>query len=335
MLSIMYDVVLAVVIFLATVLFFELGKKKADAKAKADTEAVARAAKETEARRKTEAAKTGRHTGQHTDRHTGPRQQAVENALYEDMKLNSDKTYYETRRCTSSGHSVNRIQGIGIDFIPGIETIRSTSINEPGRQSMRTLIRLATDPGILKILEKKKLHIDELREQTEEEDKTCLGSNSGQGRSIGIKCKGRYDIKKEMGDTFTESDEPYTLVDTLIHELAHCDEGGGKSAGHDTKFHTRRKELKAIYMEELQRIQDYQNNTTTTGNKMKTTSVQVAEQFHNVDRKTARKAINEFNGEVPDAMNKLDEKHRRSLPRNVMHEMRLTHNEMWANAVKK
>ena len=122
MLSIMYDVVLAVVIFLATVHFLELGKKKADAKAKADTEAVARAAKETEARRKTEAAKTGRHTGQHTDRHTGPRQQAVENALYEDMKLNSDKTYYETRRCTSSGRSVNRIQGIGIDFIPGIET---------------------------------------------------------------------------------------------------------------------------------------------------------------------------------------------------------------------
>ena len=320
-------VVLSVIIFLVTVFFF-VGLKahedeKALAKAKAKAEALAAKKKEP---RNTARTDPRRHF-------SGKRQtaKATENAVYGDMKQNSDGTYLAERSLVSA---VNRIHGTGVDFVPGIRTIRSISKNELGKRSMLLLIRLASDRGIIKILETKKLHIDELREQTSKECESCLGLNSGQGRSIGINCTPeashrKYDIEKEKGNTLTEKDAPHTLVDTLIHELAHCDETGGKTKGHDKKFHKRRKELKEIYRKELRRRHALKNDTTITGINVKTTSQDVADQFLNLSPRTARKAINESKGDVTNAMNQLVKKKTLFLKRNAVKELRLTQNNKW------
>ena len=143
--------------------------------------------------------------------------------------------------------------------IPGFATVSDARTEE----KTTVLRQLAADPAMKATMERFKLCVPVLREMTQAEEQPSmslisktlvLGHNANFGtdhiamrinKYNAISLEATKEIM-EMGPYGRANEERTTLVDTLLHELAHCDHHD-----HDQAFHNRRIELKAFYLSQL------------------------------------------------------------------------------------
>ena len=146
-------------------------------------------------------------------------------------------------------------------YAPG--TIGQVKASDPRNQPL--LESIASDPSLVKILQHYKYHIELLRDCTKEEEKQCYGHNAGMGQEIALNCNSGNPVACDI----TTNDDSRTVMDTMLHEVAHCDESGGLSEynrkHHNKAFHDRRKELKQMYIE----LESWKQKGTQLGGKKK------------------------------------------------------------------
>ena len=145
-------------------------------------------------------------------------------------------------------------------YAPGIGQVKAS---DPKNQ--RVLESIASDPSLVKLLDLYNYHIESLTDSTKEEENKCLGHNVGMGQEIAINCN----TCNPFACDITTYEDSATVMDTMIHELAHCDETGGLSEHnrkhHNKAFHDRRRELKRMYIE----FESWKQKGTQLGGKKK------------------------------------------------------------------